>query len=669
MNSDDKSLRDWKHKKTLNKIKNNFDKNGLSYFVLIEDPKNPNLGASIYNGKGVQMAAYHARQAHMNWERSQGIDTEHDWRHEITKKKESSMFKDTLKGGIADNKKPSDFPKDKLERGMKHEMEHTNDKNKAMEIAMDHLSEDLDYYEKLKEIEKSASYLALKKIEALKPITKIASEFSSAARALEDGALDPEVVNKILKGAIMAAGIGALVAPPVITKLKQHGIEHGDSIAHGDSSLDEFVQKHPYLSSIGTKAGIVAAGTTASAAVPLASPFIGLGMGMAGQSAEAAIGSVLDKHPESGIGADFARKHTTLGPALMSFIPGLNLNNAVSGEQIARDAIKNKSFMYRHPHISSYLSELVPLPGYFDSHTHAAARILHEKAKDEVESKYAEKLDRLHRRRHGLEKEANVFSKAWDAIGMGVGHGLGMAIEPVYRQMTNAIKANKKKAKFYQNKINKEFGGDVTELVNKKNKLRSDLDILEKALPEQAGDQEIKYGLPNRIETEADLYSTEAKLNTYNDYLSNVRKYSHPANAGFTGDLPKDHPRYRGGYQYSDYQKAREDLRDAGKILTLVGAGLGGRLGLQYYISKKLGKYKPKKTVKFDTLSNVIDSVKDKSYESLSSVKDTSNATIGQVANFMRNKNVQNTALAGAAIGVPMAAYGMIRSSRNLGDQ
>lgn len=66
----------------LKKIQEDFDKHGLAYFAVIEDVKNPNLGASIYNGKGIDRAATNARKNHMEWERSQNIDVNHDWRNE-----------------------------------------------------------------------------------------------------------------------------------------------------------------------------------------------------------------------------------------------------------------------------------------------------------------------------------------------------------------------------------------------------------------------------------------------------------------------------------------------------------------------------------------------------------------------------------------------------------
>lgn len=60
--------------------------------------------------------------------------------------KSTSMKKDEMAGGKADNKTPKDFDKKQLEAGIKVEMEHTGDKQKAREIAMDHLTEDPDYY-------------------------------------------------------------------------------------------------------------------------------------------------------------------------------------------------------------------------------------------------------------------------------------------------------------------------------------------------------------------------------------------------------------------------------------------------------------------------------------------------------------------------------------------
>ena len=69
-------------------------------------------------------------------------------------------FKQSLEGGLADDKKPSDFPKDQMRKGIKVEMEHTNDPAKAKEITMDHLAEDLKYYDKLEKMEKEAMGLS-----------------------------------------------------------------------------------------------------------------------------------------------------------------------------------------------------------------------------------------------------------------------------------------------------------------------------------------------------------------------------------------------------------------------------------------------------------------------------------------------------------------------------
>jgi len=59
------------------------------------------------------------------------------------------VYKDQMKGGLADKATPKDFDEKTLKKGVRVEMEHTDDEAKALEIAMDHLTEDPKYYEKL----------------------------------------------------------------------------------------------------------------------------------------------------------------------------------------------------------------------------------------------------------------------------------------------------------------------------------------------------------------------------------------------------------------------------------------------------------------------------------------------------------------------------------------
>lgn len=65
-----------------------------------------------------------------------------------------TAFKQSIKGGVADDKKPSDFDKKQLKAGIKVEMEHTNKPDMAKEIAMDHLEEFPEYYTALDKMEK-----------------------------------------------------------------------------------------------------------------------------------------------------------------------------------------------------------------------------------------------------------------------------------------------------------------------------------------------------------------------------------------------------------------------------------------------------------------------------------------------------------------------------------
>jgi len=62
--------------------------------------------------------------------------------------------KESIVGGLGDNKTDTSFNKTQLEKGIKVEREHTNNPKIAKEIAKDHLTEDKEYYKKLAKIEK-----------------------------------------------------------------------------------------------------------------------------------------------------------------------------------------------------------------------------------------------------------------------------------------------------------------------------------------------------------------------------------------------------------------------------------------------------------------------------------------------------------------------------------
>ena len=133
--------------------------------------------------------------------------------------------KETLKGGLSDNKTLIDIAKKhnkkgyydindivsllkkELEKGVKVEIEHTNDRKKAKEIAMDHLWEDPKYYSKLKKIEtkemtdasSSGSYsgalsnptpVIKKKINSIKNSKSYKGEFKEVTDASSSGAYD-----------------------------------------------------------------------------------------------------------------------------------------------------------------------------------------------------------------------------------------------------------------------------------------------------------------------------------------------------------------------------------------------------------------------------------------------------------------------------------------------
>lgn len=86
-------IRNWSERKKLQKIQNYYDKKGLSYFMVVEDPQDPELGTSIYNGRGDSgNASSNAREAHKKWEEERGISSSHDWRSEKTKEASNDYY-------------------------------------------------------------------------------------------------------------------------------------------------------------------------------------------------------------------------------------------------------------------------------------------------------------------------------------------------------------------------------------------------------------------------------------------------------------------------------------------------------------------------------------------------------------------------------------------------
>ncbi|MCD6436435.1 MAG: hypothetical protein J7L15_08685 [Clostridiales bacterium] len=65
----------------------------------------------------------------------------------------TAKYRDSIKGGISDDKKPEDFNKKDVEVGMCVEYEHTDNPDTAREISMDHLQEHKDYYKALEKME------------------------------------------------------------------------------------------------------------------------------------------------------------------------------------------------------------------------------------------------------------------------------------------------------------------------------------------------------------------------------------------------------------------------------------------------------------------------------------------------------------------------------------
>lgn len=73
-----------------------------------------------------------------------------------------NMFKEQLKGGLADGKAVTDFPLEQLIEGIETEMEHTTNPMLALEIAMDHLVELEDYYTRLEAMEHGHGMMKMK---------------------------------------------------------------------------------------------------------------------------------------------------------------------------------------------------------------------------------------------------------------------------------------------------------------------------------------------------------------------------------------------------------------------------------------------------------------------------------------------------------------------------
>ncbi len=137
-----------------------------------------------------------------------------------------ARWKDSLPGGLADEKEPSDFSAEALAKGLNVELEHTDDEQTAREIAMDHLTEDPEYYDKLEVMEKEANgdmvewlgKLNKKDHEAYIEARKVIDSIHRKQRKKEASHITPmpEGWREYLK----LAGKGELITPKNPTPLK-----------------------------------------------------------------------------------------------------------------------------------------------------------------------------------------------------------------------------------------------------------------------------------------------------------------------------------------------------------------------------------------------------------------------------------------------------------------
>jgi hypothetical protein len=201
-------------------------------------------------------------------------------------------------------------------------------------------------------------------IEKIK-MEKVASEISELT------GLSEEAINSYRRKALIGLGVGAAVMPLVNIAGNRAGIRESES-----GHLPDIAKENPYLSSIATSAIGNIAKIPASVL-----PFGPLAVSGIQEATKAGIANHLSKEIKAGrttgVLGKFSQDHPYLGPALSALIPGTGgINSHLAGEVLADEAIKNKSFMSRHPYLSTYLSELAPVPNFYRSHAHAAAKIL-----------------------------------------------------------------------------------------------------------------------------------------------------------------------------------------------------------------------------------------------------------------------------------------------------
>lgn len=161
----------------------------------------------------------------------------------------------------------------------------------------------------------------------------------------------------------------------------QAGLKYSESKEKNPDTVSQFIEAHPYASALGYKIPVGGASKSIARRVT-GSPTLGgsLGYRLASAPMEMIAGKALYKKlqknkDETGIGGRYSKDNPILGPALTSFIPGLGINANVAGEELARQAIKEKNFLYRNPEASAILATLAPLPGFHRSHAHAATVI------------------------------------------------------------------------------------------------------------------------------------------------------------------------------------------------------------------------------------------------------------------------------------------------------
>lgn len=150
------------------------------------------------------------------------------------------------------------------------------------------------------------------------------------------------------------------------------------------------IAEHPYLSSLGTD---VATGL-ATSVNPVFAPSL-LARGPINQALAKHVIKKMKAKETEGVLGKYTQDNPRMGSFISSFVPGLHgINSVIAGESIANEAMKNKSFMSKHPILGAMGGSLIP--GNASSYYNAAADImtkdkesgLNSSDKNKIESDY-----------------------------------------------------------------------------------------------------------------------------------------------------------------------------------------------------------------------------------------------------------------------------------------